>query len=102
MKTARKVEGAFETTDFVACLSPHRQFLEHLKKNAYLVPHPLFRLRAKHTLLALGVPGRNQLLSKVIADVLHDGLTLGNDNVLFRSSLSDGNSGRFAQGVDGF
>lgn len=67
----------------------------------HLVPHPLFRLCAKHALLALGVPRRNQLLSKMVANVLHNGLTLGNDNILLRICRSNGNHWRFSQGVDG-
>jgi hypothetical protein len=37
----------------------------------------------------------------MVADVLHDGLTLSNDNILVRASWSDGNSWRFSQGMDG-
>ena len=68
----------------------------------HLISHPLLRLCAEHALLSLWVPCGNQLLSKVVTDVAHDCLTLGNDNVLFRTSWSDGNSWRLSQGMHGF
>ena len=67
----------------------------------YLVSHPLLGLCTEHALLSFGIPRRNQLLSKMVANVLHDCLALGNDNIFLRVGRSDRNSWRFSQGVDG-
>jgi len=59
---------------------------------SHLVPHPLLSLSAQHALLSLRVPLGNQLLAKVVANVLHNRFALSDDDVLLRVRRPDGNT----------
>lgn len=67
----------------------------------YLISHPLLGLCTKHTLLSFGIPRRNQLFSEMVANVIHDCLTLGDNNIFLRVGRSDRDSWRSSQGMDG-
>jgi hypothetical protein len=54
----------------------------------YLVPHPLVRLGSELTLFPLRIPFRYHVRTKVIADVVQNGLALGQNDLILFSSYS--------------
>lgn len=63
---------------------------------------PLLRLSANLAFLTLTVAGRNEVRGKVIAEVLEDRSTFGQNDGLGQRRSSNGHHRRFAEWVNGF
>jgi hypothetical protein len=65
------------------------------------MPHKLLRLRTQHALLALRISLRNQLLSKMLADIIHNCRGFSENDFFLRPSGRNANDRRSLQWMHG-